>query len=181
MAIYLLDRKDRRSRRPAAQSKSTGRPVNRRRSSSRSNGETIGTHQGFIHIQGEDNLAADDVRYFTFDVRPPFRVLIAAPQPVERYTFFLTEALSPSLSAQERPGRVFECETISLDKLLDKNLDNYSAVCLLDPTPLDAGRMAAAADVCRRGRRTRHLARAQRQVEYDLQRSRGTRLTAWQA
>lgn len=98
--------------------------------------ETIGTHQGFIRIQGEDNLAADDVRYFTFDVRPPFPVLIAAPVPVERYTFFLPEALAPSLWRKSGRAR-FQCETVSLDKLLDKNLDGYAAVCLLDPTPLD--------------------------------------------
>ncbi|HKD37974.1 MAG TPA: hypothetical protein VKB78_14275, partial [Pirellulales bacterium] len=98
--------------------------------------DTVGTHQGFIRIQGEDNLAADDVRYFTFDVRPPFPVLIAAPNPVARYTFFLPRALAPPLF--QKTGRArFQCETIGIDKLLDKNLDGYAAVCLLDPTPLD--------------------------------------------
>ncbi len=98
--------------------------------------EELGTHQGFIRIAGEDNLTADDVRYFTFDVRPPFRVLIAAPQPIERYTFFLPEALAPT-TARISGRAIFDCETIPLDKLLDKNLEGYTAVCLLDPTPLE--------------------------------------------
>ncbi len=98
--------------------------------------EELGTHQGLIRIAGEDNLTADDVRYFTFDVRPPFRVLIAAPPPVERYTFFLPEALAPTVLRIS--GRVrFQCETIPLDALRDKSLDGYAAVCLLDPTPLE--------------------------------------------
>lgn len=100
-------------------------------------GEELGSHQGYLRIQGEDNLPADDTRYFTFDVRPPFRVLIAAAKPVDQHALFLTQALSPSLL--RRSGRArFVCDTISLDQLLDKNLENYSAVCLLDPTPLDA-------------------------------------------
>ena len=97
--------------------------------------EAVGTHQGFVRITGEDNLAADDIRYFTFDVRPPFRVLVAAPQPADRYALFLTEALSPVTFRKSGRAR-FECETVSLDQLLDKNLDNYSAICLLDPTAL---------------------------------------------
>lgn len=98
--------------------------------------EGIGTHQGFVKIMGEDNLAADDVRYFTFDVRPPFRVLVAAPQPADQYALFLTEALSPLTFRKSGRAR-FDCETVSLGKLLDKNLDEFSAVCLLDPTGLD--------------------------------------------
>jgi aerotolerance regulator-like protein len=98
--------------------------------------EGIGTHQGFVRILGEDNLAADDVRYFSFDVRPAFHVLVAAPKPADQYALFLTEALSPV--AFRKSGRArFECETVALDQLLDRNLENYAAVCLLDPTPLD--------------------------------------------
>ena len=69
-------------------------------------------------------------------MRPPFRVLVAAPQPIDQRALFLTQALSPSLLRKSGRAR-FECETIGFDRLLDKNLDNYSAVCLLDPTPLD--------------------------------------------
>lgn len=99
-------------------------------------GEDLGSHQGYIRIEGEDNLPADDTRYFTFDVRPPFRVLVAAAKPIDQRALFLTQALSPSLLLKNGRAR-FVCETIGFDQLLDRNLDNYSAVCLLDPTPLD--------------------------------------------
>ncbi len=99
-------------------------------------GDELGTHQGYLKILGEDNLPADDTRYFTFDVRPAFRVLVAAPKPAEQYALFLTEALSPE--AFRRTGRArFQCDTISLDQLADRNLETYSAVCLLDPAPPD--------------------------------------------
>jgi hypothetical protein len=98
--------------------------------------EGIGAHQGYVRIMGEDNLAADDVRYFTYEVRPAFRVLVTAPQPAERNAMIFTESLAPVLYRQTGRAR-FECETIPFDKLPDKNLEAYSAVCLLDPTPLE--------------------------------------------
>ncbi len=101
-------------------------------------GEELGTHQGFIRIQGEDNLAADDTRYFTFDVRPPFHVLIAAQKPAETHALFLSQALAPALLRKNGRAR-FECDTISFDQLPDSSLEKYSAVCLLDPPPLDGG------------------------------------------
>jgi len=98
-------------------------------------GEEIGTHQGYVQIMGDDNLATDDVRYFTFDIRPPFRVLVAAPKPADRYSLFLTQAIAPQ--ALRKNGRArFECETVALDQLMDRNLESYAAVCLLDPAPL---------------------------------------------
>lgn len=134
VAIYVLDAKG--VPQPRGQKTLHWRPGEPQAIDFTLTGEDLGTHQGYIRIQGEDNLPADDTRYFTFDVRPPFRVLVAAPKPADRYALFLTEALAPS--ALRKSGRArFECETISLDHLLDKNLETYSAVCLLDPTPLE--------------------------------------------
>ncbi len=95
-----------------------------------------GTYQGYVKILGEDNLAADDIRYFTYDVRPPFRVLLAAPPPVDRRTLLLSEALSPFQFRKTGRSR-FDCETTPLDGVADRNLETYSAVCLIDPSPLD--------------------------------------------
>ncbi len=99
--------------------------------------EGLGVHQGYVKILGEDNLAADDIRYFTFDVRPAFKVLVAATKPADQHALFLTEAIAPE--AFRRTGRArFQCETVAFDQLPDRNLDSYSAVCLLDPMPLGA-------------------------------------------
>ncbi len=53
----------------------------------------LGIRQGYVKILGEDNLTADDLRYFTFDVRPAFKVLVAASKPAAAHALFLTEAL----------------------------------------------------------------------------------------
>jgi uncharacterized membrane protein len=94
-----------------------------------------GTHQGVVRIAGEDSLPADDVRYFTVEVRPPWKILVAAPKPVQRHAVFLTEALAPATFRKTGQAR-FECETVSFDDLQSKSLDDYAAVCLLDPPAL---------------------------------------------
>jgi len=92
-----------------------------------------GTHQGRIRIVGEDNLAVDDVRYFTIEVREAWPVLVARGRGAD--ATYLTEALAPYEFRQSHRSR-FRCETVSLDDLADKELDSYAATCLLDPGPL---------------------------------------------
>jgi hypothetical protein len=94
----------------------------------------LGAHQGYLRILGQDGLAADDKRFFSFEVKPPWRILIAAPKPAESYALFLTEALAPS-GLRKRGQARFDCEIVNLDDLLKKNLSDYAAVFLLDPTP----------------------------------------------
>ena len=48
---------------------------------------------------------------------------------------FLTEALAPATFRRTGQAR-FECDVISFDDLATKPLDDYAAVCLLDPPPL---------------------------------------------
>ena len=55
-----------------------------------SRGWSIGTHQGLLRIVGQDGLAADDTRYFTVEVRPPWRILIAAAKPAAERPLFLS-------------------------------------------------------------------------------------------
>jgi hypothetical protein len=114
-------------------------------------GLTAGTHQGYVQIVGQDGLACDDRRFFTVDVQPAWRVLLAAPDPADRYALYLTEAISP---AEYRLGgwNQFDCETIALSALPGRDLDGYSAVCLLDPTPLAAETWEKLADFARSGR-----------------------------
>ena len=95
------------------------------------------TYQGFIRITGEDGLADDDTRYFTVEVKPAWRVLMAAPPPAKDRAKYLSQAIAPA--AYQKQGRArFDCDIISVDQLAAAALDPYAAVCLLDPTPLDA-------------------------------------------
>ena len=93
-----------------------------------------GTNHGYLQIQGADGLGADDMRYFTVDVRPSARVLVAAPRPAERNSRFLTQALAPESFRKAR----FQCEVVDLESLRDLDLSQFAAVCLDDPTPLPA-------------------------------------------
>lgn len=95
-----------------------------------------GTHQGMLSIIGDDALDADNVRYFTVDVRPPWRVLIAAPEPIEIRAGFLRDAIAPPLWRTTGQAR-FDVTVIGFDKLLEAELQEYAAVCLLDPPPLE--------------------------------------------
>jgi hypothetical protein len=98
-------------------------------------GLDAGLHQGYVKIAGEDALAADDMRWFTIDVAPPWKVLLASPQPTEDYALFLSEAIAPN-ALRLKGAAAFRCDTVSLDNLLKKPLTEYHVVCLLDPKPL---------------------------------------------
>ena len=100
-------------------------------------GLATGTHQGLLRIVGQDGLPDDDVRYFTVEVKPPWRVLIAAAKPVRNRALFLSLALAPTIAVKRNRAR-FDCHVIGFDELAQQALDGYAAVCLLDPTPLEA-------------------------------------------
>lgn len=94
-----------------------------------------GIHQGYLKIVGEDALACDDMRFFTVQVKPAWRVLIAAPDKPADYALFLSEALAP-YAIRLKGEAAFECDVVSLGELAKRTLSEYQAVCILDPTPL---------------------------------------------
>ena len=101
---------------------------------------------------------------FTVEVRPPWKVLVAAPKPAQRRAIFLTEALAPA--AFRRTGQArFECDVIPLDELGTKPLDDYAAVCLLDPPPLSDATLANARHLRRAWRRAGDLAGPKRTAQ----------------
>jgi hypothetical protein len=129
-------------------------------------GLDLGTHQGFVRIAGGDALPADDMRYFTVEVRSPRKVLLLSQGPGDG-TLFLREALAPTTAAANVPAR-FECEvglfawlrepaaaTASgqneLRQMQFSDLSNYDAVCLVDPPPLPDSAWQLLADFVRDG------------------------------
>ena len=96
----------------------------------------LGTHQGYVQVLGQDGLTVDDRRYFTIEVKPAWRILIAAPKPENTYALFLREALAPESFRRSGLAR-FACDVAPLDELPRKDLSPYAAVCLLDPKPLE--------------------------------------------
>jgi hypothetical protein len=112
---------------------------------------TPGTHQGYVQILGEDGLAPDDRRFFTVEVKPAWRVLIAAPKPVGQYAVFLTQGLAPDQYRQRGQAR-FECTVVAQNELAGLNLEPFSAVALLDPKPLEPAVWAKLGDFVAAGR-----------------------------
>jgi hypothetical protein len=104
-----------------------------------------GPHQGYLQIVGQDALAADDKRYFSVEVKPPWRILIVAPKPADSYAVFVAEALAPAVF-RRRGQAQFDCEIADLDGLSKQNLSDYAAVLVLDPTPLEGNLWQKLAD-----------------------------------
>ncbi len=95
-----------------------------------------GVNFGRIKITREDGLMADNVRHFTIEARQAWPVLVAAPEAVE--TSFLTEAIAPyEFRASEQAQ--YRVTTTPQNKLANYNLQEFSAVMLLDPAPLTPG------------------------------------------
>jgi aerotolerance regulator-like protein len=88
----------------------------------------LGTHQGTVRILGEDGLALDDVRYFAVEVQPDWPIAVFAPPGVQ------TDEQVRAL--RNNPKARFRCDVLPQEELANKALDDYRAVCLLDPQPL---------------------------------------------
>ncbi|MDZ7620677.1 MAG: hypothetical protein U1E05_27050, partial [Patescibacteria group bacterium] len=114
-------------------------------------GLAVGTHQGEVRLVGQDALAADDARYFTVEVQPAWRILLAAPEVADAYALYLREALSPSVFRKRGQAR-FECDVVPLASLAERLGGDYAAVCLLDPTPLEPATWKRLADFASEGR-----------------------------
>jgi len=97
-----------------------------------------GVQQFRVRIVGQDSLAADDVRYFSIDVRPPWPVLIVAEPPTAETAKYLVAALAP-IDYQMRRQASFDCKVIGFSELANQTLDGFAAVFLLDPPGLETG------------------------------------------
>jgi hypothetical protein len=92
-----------------------------------------GVLQGSLAISGQDGLAVDNRRYFTVEVRDASPVLILAPPGVT--TKFLTEAIAPHEFRETGRAR-YDCTVLEQAALPNVELDEYRAVCLVDPAPI---------------------------------------------
>lgn len=111
-------------------------------------GLELGTHQGWLKISGQDGLAWDDLRYFTVDVQEAVPVLVLSPPGVT--TKFFTEAVAPYEYRETGRAR-YACTTLEQTQLPNLDLDDYAAVCLLDPGPLTPPDWDKLAGYVRRG------------------------------
>ena len=92
-----------------------------------------GVHHGVVQIVGDDGLDADNVRYFTIEVKDAWPMLVVAPNNATASLF--TEAISPFEFEQTGQAR-FACTVVSQSSLANRDLDSFTGVCLLDPEPI---------------------------------------------
>ena len=111
-------------------------------------GLDIGTHHGRIKLDRPDALDIDDVRYFTFEVREPWSILVAYGEDAEAR--FLTEAIAPTPFRLRGEARFQPSET-PIAQLSSRKLDDYPIVCLLDPPPLAASQWQQLAAYAQQG------------------------------
>ena len=139
-----------------------------------------GLQQGQVKIVGEDSLKADDVRYLSIEVRPPWPVLVVAQLPTAETSLYLTGALAP-VRWQKLHQAHFECTVIGYSDFAGlKSFDKYAAVFLLDPPGLVAGELAAPDRLCHRRARRRHFPRPARRPDRELQLGGGPAASAGQ-
>lgn len=115
----------------------------RRTASFQLSGLPQGFYQGALRFSSGDALAQDNIRWFTFEIRSDSKILIVAPDPVERKALFLQEALAPA-ELRKTGNAPFAPETISLnrfDKIASSELDQYQAIFILDPDRRIAAKM----------------------------------------
>jgi hypothetical protein len=96
----------------------------------------LGLHQGEMRIDDADNLPEDNVRYFTVEVRPPAKLLVAAPDPPERRAEYFVEAVA-GRELRVNGSAPYEVRTVSYEALGREEFDHEAAVVLLDPPELN--------------------------------------------
>jgi len=94
-----------------------------------------GIHQGELRIDDADNLPDDNVRYFTVEVRPAAKVLVAAPDPAARRAEYYVESVA-GRELRINGAAPYEVRTVGYDALHGEELDAFATVVLLDPPAL---------------------------------------------
>ncbi len=85
-----------------------------------------GIHHGKIEVIGDDGLAIDDEKYFTFEVREAWKVLLVHADNVSPFQ------IKQNIEAEP----VFQCETTTESELSTIDPADFDAIYWLNPKPL---------------------------------------------
>lgn len=107
-----------------------------------------GVRQGRIRLLGEDGLSIDDERFFSFRVDEAWPLLVAAPD--NAWTVFFTQAIAPDAERDAGRNR-YEINEIRQRDLDTERFEDYAAICLLDPRPLNNSQWTRLGDYVERG------------------------------
>ncbi|PQO47721.1 BatA domain-containing protein [Blastopirellula marina] len=90
----------------------------------------VGVHHGWVSLAAADGLDADDRRWFTFEVREPWPLLIVESKPGAARD--LINAIAPP-AFQESGRAPFAVDVVTPETLDRQELDAYRGVVLVDP------------------------------------------------
>jgi len=94
-----------------------------------------GIYQGYLEIRGEDPLRWNNRRFFTVHATAPWRILLVCADPAAENGLFLHRMLAPE--AWTQTGRaIFECRLIDAKDYRSIQLNEFSAIALVDPPAL---------------------------------------------
>ncbi len=111
-------------------------------------GLDAGTQHGTLRIAAQDGLAWDNTRYFSVHVQEASPVLVLAPPGT--VTRFFVEAVAPYEFRQRGQAR-FDVRVEEQARWPNLALNDYEAVCLLDPAPLTPSACETLAAYVRQG------------------------------
>ena len=117
--------------------------------------ERAGPHAGWVEVETQDSLEADNRRYFALRVDERLPVLVVkerdAEVPMLDEAFYLTRALNPASAGGTDVRSVIEPRTLLLAKLATEDLSPYPVVFLLDLPALGDTQLGAVAAFVQRG------------------------------
>lgn len=90
----------------------------------------IGTHHGLVRIVGDDELAIDDKRYFTLQVRPSASVLLVSAD--RDSAGVIGGALTAPLAIDD-PSAEYRIDVVELLPSKRETYANHEAIVLIDP------------------------------------------------
>ncbi len=107
-----------------------------------------GVHHGVIEIEGQDALEFDNRRFFTVEVRPAWKALVLTGPGVS--DAILTQAIAPA--GERDAGRaLFDFVVRPQDEISIEPLQEFDAVFLMDPAPLERSAWELLADYVENG------------------------------
>ena len=94
-----------------------------------------GTYHGKIRVRESDPLEADNERYFTVVVRPPWKMLVVAGAGTSAAAW--VEAVAPK-ELRRRGAAAFDIQQLPVTQLGTTPLEPFDVLVLLDPPRLEA-------------------------------------------
>lgn len=107
-----------------------------------------GVYHGRLSVRGTDGLAVDNDRFLTFQVRDSWKVLLLHPPDVNPTD--LQEIIAPGSSTGSPAGN-YECTTLEQSQLSQVAFNQYNAVLLLNPGPLEEASWRQLGDYVKQG------------------------------